>query len=82
MNPHRLENGATYWTSCPFDAMSIAAATGARVARYYSGQHIPGMIPDDGNKFFGYGIARGNGFELFNRRTGAPCNQFGHAVRT
>ncbi len=81
MNPHKLRNGATFWTNCPFEAMSMAAKTGARVDRYYSGQHLPGMIIEPERKSFGYGITRGDGFELFNRHTGELCNAAGHTVR-
>ena len=80
MNPHKLRNGATFWTNCPFKAMSIAARTGARVERYYSGQYVSGMVFADDLRFFGYGITRGDGFELFNRHTGGLCNAAGYAV--
>jgi len=81
MNPHKLRNGATFWTSCPFEAMSMAVKTGARVQRYYSGQYVPGMVVAADRTFFGYGITRGDGFELFNRHTGELCNAAGHTVR-
>ena len=64
-NPHALPAGIAYWTSNPFDAMSIAARVGADVDRYFSGQYIPGMI-SRGDCFFGYGVTRGDGFELIN----------------
>lgn len=54
-----------FWTHDPFMAMSVAAKMGRKVARYPSGQYIPGMfsLPMEHGldyrrvgTFYGYGV--------------------------
>lgn len=50
-----------FWTHDPFIAMSVAAKMGRKVARYPSGQYIPGMVSHNpfaiqGGTWYGYGV--------------------------
>lgn len=64
--PHALRAGVSYWTQCPFEAASHASLRGLTVARYPSGQHLPGMVASGlsgaaKNNWFGYGVADPDG---------------------
>jgi hypothetical protein len=72
MNPHRLPDNVSYWTSDPFLAMSVAESLGLKVGRYPSGKFILGMSADSSteaykNNWFGYGLLDPDGgFKLID----------------